>query len=95
MVIRLDLSATLEWLPPAAFGLVAESNDAYMAYRRRTGAANTEFEAADLELQQMSDDVAGSAAGYRWQDRQVAEDYARLSAALSTARTGASSPKTP
>ncbi|MBI4944302.1 MAG: hypothetical protein HY830_26470 [Actinobacteria bacterium] len=91
---RQALVRTMDGMPPGVFGLVAASNDAFMAYRRRVGAANTELEAADLELQELSEALGETVKSYRWADTEAAQEYARVNKAFSRTQ-GGSAPSAP
>lgn len=90
---RQALVRTMDGMPATVFGLVAASNDAFMAYRRRVGAANTELEAADLGLQELSETLGETVKSYRWADTEAAQEYARVNKAFSRTTDGASAPK--
>ena len=66
---------SMNTLPGPAFALVAESGDAYLAYRRRVGALNTETEAVEAELIAMGEVLQRTAKDFR---RQSAETGAAL-----------------
>ncbi|WP_088289012.1 hypothetical protein [Kineosporia sp. A_224] len=89
---RQELVRTMDGMPATVFGLVAASNDAFMAYRRRVGAANTELEAADLELQELSETLGETVKSYRWADTEAAQEYSRVNKAFSRTTGGASAP---
>jgi len=63
--LKQPLLGSVGSFPTTAFGLVAESGDAFMAYRKRVAALNTEAEATEAELVGMSDALTTTAKDFR------------------------------
>ena len=73
---------SMNTLPGPAFGLVAESGDAYLAYRRRAGALNTETEAVEAELIGMGEVLQRTATDFRSQSAQTGAELQQVQRSL-------------
>lgn len=92
--VRSTVVESLNQLPAQAFGLAAESNTAYMAYRKRVGALSTEVEAFEMELLGMSEALEDAAAAYRTESASAAGSFGGVQRQLDQSQPQ-STPTTP
>ena len=76
------LLASVATFPTTAFGLVAESGDAFMAYRKRVAALNTEVEATEAELVGMSDVLTTTVTAFRKHSAATAASLEKVQRSL-------------
>ncbi len=80
--LKQPLLSSAGTFPTTAFGLVAESGDAFMAYRKRVAALNTEAEATEAELVGMSDALTTAVADFRKHSAATAASLEKVQCSL-------------
>jgi hypothetical protein len=93
--VRTTVVESLNQLPAQAFGLAAESNTAYMAYRKRVGALSSEVEAFEMELLGMSEALEEAAAAYKAESAAAAGSFGAVQRQLDQPQATPSAPATP
>jgi hypothetical protein len=93
--LKQPLLTSVGTLATTTFGLVAESGDAFMAYRKRVAAFNTEAEATEAELVGMSDVLTTTVTDFRKHSAATATSLEKVQRSLDQPVTASGTPATP